>query len=57
MKFITILLSAFLAVPAFAQQTFIQCGRLIDGKSSSVQTEMTIVVESNKIVDGRKGYE
>lgn len=57
MKFITILLSAFLAVPAFAQQTFIQCGRLIDGKSSSVQTEMTIVVESNKIIDVRKGYQ
>jgi len=57
MKFIAILFSAFLAVPAFAQQTFIQCGRLIDGKSSSVQTEVTIVVESNKIIDVRKGYQ
>jgi imidazolonepropionase-like amidohydrolase len=57
MKFIFILFSALLAVPAFAQQTFIQCGRLIDGKSSTVQTEMTIVVESNKIIDVRKGYQ
>lgn len=57
MKYITILLSAFFTVPVFAQQTFIQCGRLIDGKSSSVQTEMTIVVESNKIIDVRKGYQ
>jgi imidazolonepropionase-like amidohydrolase len=57
MKFIAILVSAFLAVPAFAQQTFIQCGRLIDGKSNLVQTEMTIVVESNKIIDVRKGYQ
>ncbi len=56
MKFIAFIFSAFLAVPAFAQQTFIQCGRLIDGKSSAVQTEMTIVVESNKIIDVRKGY-
>ncbi len=57
MKYITILFSAFFTVPVFAQQTFIQCGRLIDGKSSSVQTEMTIVVESNKIIDVRKGYQ
>ncbi len=57
MKHIAIILAIFLAVPAFAQQTYIQCGRLIDGKSNSVQTEMTIIVESNKIVDVRKGYQ
>ena len=57
MKYIVIILSAFFAVPVFAQQTFIQCGRLIDGKSNSVQTEMTIIVESNKIIDARKGYQ
>ncbi len=57
MKHIAILLAIFLAVPAFAQQTYIQCGRLIDGKSNSVQTEMTIIVESNKIIDVRKGYQ
>jgi imidazolonepropionase-like amidohydrolase len=57
MKHIATLLAVFLAVPALAQQTYIQCGRLIDGKSNSVQTEMTIVVESNKIIDVRKGYQ
>ena len=57
MKLIATLLAIFLAVPAFAQQTYIQCGRLIDGKSNSVQTEMTIIVESNKIIDVRKGYQ
>jgi imidazolonepropionase-like amidohydrolase len=57
MKHIVILIAIFLAVPAFAQQTYIQCGRLIDGKSNSVQTEMTIIVESNKIIDVRKGYQ
>ena len=57
MKHIAILLAIFLAFPAFAQQTYIQCGRLIDGKSNSVQTEMTIIVESNKIIDVRKGYQ
>jgi len=57
MKHIAIILAIFLALPAFAQQTYIQCGRLIDGKSNSVQTEMTIIVESNKIIDVRKGYQ
>ncbi|MDP2415726.1 amidohydrolase family protein [Daejeonella sp.] len=57
MKHIAILLAIFLVFPAFAQQTYIQCGRLIDGKSNSVQTEMTIIVESNKIIDVRKGYQ
>jgi imidazolonepropionase-like amidohydrolase len=57
MKFTALFFSAFLAIPAFAQQTFIQCGRLIDGKSNTVQTEMTIVVESNKIIDVLKGYQ
>lgn len=57
MKHIAILLAIFLVFPAFAQQTYIQCGRLIDGKSNSVQTEMTIIVESNKIMDVRKGYQ
>ncbi len=57
MKHIATFLAIFLAVPAFAQQTYIQCGRLIDGKSNSVQTEMTIIVESNKIIDIRKGYQ
>jgi hypothetical protein len=51
MKHIATLLTIFLSVPALAQQTYIQCGRLIDGKSNSVQTEMTIIVESNKIID------
>lgn len=57
MKHIATLLAIFLAIPALAQQTYIQCGRLIDGKSNSVQTEMTIIVESNKIIDVRKGYQ
>ena len=57
MKFSAFFLFTFLALPAFAQQTFIQCGSLIDGKSSLLQKEMTIVVESNKIIDVRKGYQ
>lgn len=57
MKFSAFFLFTFLAFPAFAQQTFIQCGSLIDGKSSLLLKEMTIVIESNKIIDVRKGYQ
>lgn len=39
-----------------AQRTVIHCGKLIDGKSDHVQTEMTITVEGNKIVSVEKGY-
>lgn len=56
MRHPSLILLLFFTFPVFAQQTFIQCGRLIDGKSNTLQTEMTIVVESNKIVDVRKGY-
>ncbi|HEY8936552.1 MAG TPA: amidohydrolase family protein, partial [Cyclobacteriaceae bacterium] len=39
-----------------AQKTFIHCGNLIDGKSNAVQSQMTIVVEGNKIVSIEKGF-
>jgi imidazolonepropionase-like amidohydrolase len=41
---------------AQAQKTFIHCGNLIDGKSNDVQSQMTIVVEGNKIVSIDKGF-
>ena len=41
---------------SFAQKTFIHCGKLIDGVSNSVSTQMTIVVEKNKITAIEKGY-
>ncbi len=41
---------------AFAQKTYIQCGKLIDGTSATAQTQMTIVVEDKNIIDIQKGY-
>ncbi|MBT28244.1 MAG: amidohydrolase [Thalassobius sp.] len=52
---ITLLLSVFYSF-SYAQQTFIYCGSLIDGKSNDAMKEMTIVVEDNKIVSVEKGY-
>ena len=46
-----------LSIPALAQKTYIHCGRLINGVSKNAQTEMTIVVEGNKILEISKGYQ
>lgn len=39
-----------------AQKTYLHCGTLIDGKSNEAQTQMTIIVEGNKIVAIEKGF-
>ncbi|GAA3991537.1 amidohydrolase family protein [Mucilaginibacter dorajii] len=44
------------AQAAFAQKTYIQCGKLIDGTSATAQTQITIVVEGKNIIDIQKGY-
>lgn len=41
---------------AFAQRTLIHCGSLIDGKNKELQSQVTIVVEGNKIVSVDKGF-
>jgi imidazolonepropionase-like amidohydrolase len=41
---------------AFAQKTYIQCGKLIDGIANSAQTDVTIVVDGGMITDIQKGY-
>ncbi len=40
----------------FAQQTLIHCGTLIDGVANEAKSQMTIVVEKNKIISIEKGY-
>lgn len=39
-----------------AQTTYIHSGKLIDGKSDEVQTEMTVVVEGNEITTIEEGF-
>lgn len=39
-----------------AQKTYLYCGTLIDGKSEKAKTEMTIIVDGNKILSVEKGY-
>lgn len=45
-----------ISLSAFAQKTIIHCGNLIDGKTNDAQTQMTLVVEGNKIVAVQKGF-
>lgn len=40
----------------FAQRTLIHCGSLINGKSKDAQTQVTVVVEGNKILSVDKGF-
>src|ERR1700733_6034959 len=54
-KFYFILL-IFISSVAFAQKTYIQCGRLIDGVSDKPLEHVTIIVEANLITDIQNGY-
>jgi len=47
---------ALIAQFAFGQKTYIQCGKLIDGVSNTVQTQVTIVVEGTMITGIQKGF-
>lgn len=39
-----------------AQQTILHCGHLIDGRSNAVQSQMSVVIEGNKIIAVESGY-
>ncbi len=56
MKSIVFIFALCLSFSGIAQRTFIHCGKLINGKSDAIQTEVTIVVEGNKILSIDKGY-
>ncbi len=56
MRKLSFILLLFFVSSAFAQKTYIHCGRLIDGISNQVQTEITIVVYGKFITDIQKGY-
>lgn len=41
---------------ATAQKTYIHCGKLIDAVSNTMQSEKTIIIEGNKILEIKDGY-
>jgi imidazolonepropionase-like amidohydrolase len=56
MKKLFFFLAALCSQFIYAQRTVIYCGKMIDVKSSQVLSEMSIIVEENKITDLQKGY-
>lgn len=42
--------------PVLAQRTLIHCGTLIDGISNTPKSQITIIVEKNRITDIQNGY-
>lgn len=55
-RIVIALLLIFSVSTVFAQKKLIHCGKLVDVNSGQVLKEMTIVVESNKIVAVNNGY-
>ncbi len=55
-KFYILIFALFSFIGVQAQKTFIHCGNLIDGKSNEAQTQMTIIIEGNKIIEIEKGF-
>lgn len=55
-KLLLIITMGLLSFSLTAQTTYIHCGKLIDVEKSKVLSEMTIVVENDKIMSIEKGY-
>jgi imidazolonepropionase-like amidohydrolase len=47
---------SLLATPLLAQRTLIHCGNLFTGTGNTLQPQMTVVVDGNKITAVQKGY-
>ncbi|GGX05856.1 metal-dependent hydrolase family protein [Aquimarina muelleri] len=56
MKYIYTLVFILLYSTLLAQDTYLQCGKLIDTKTGKVLTEKTIIVSGNKITKIENGY-
>ena len=56
MKYLPFLWLFLHILPSSAQPTYLHCGRLIDGISDQPRSEMTVVVDSNRIVSVEKGF-
>ncbi len=56
MKYFYTLFIALMCFTISAQNTYIQCGKLIDTKTGKILTEKTIVISGNKILKIENGY-
>lgn len=56
MKKILFVLSLFSLMPLSAQDTYLQCGNIVDTESGKILNEKTIIVSGNKIKDIQDGF-
>src|SRR2546421_13051523 len=56
MKKLLLAAAIFFSNFLLAQRTILHCGKLIDVKELKVLTEMSIIIEGNKIIDVPQGY-
>ncbi|EZH74505.1 amidohydrolase [Aquimarina atlantica] len=56
MKYLYTILFICISTTIFAQNTYLQCGKLVDTKAGKVLTEKTIVVSGNKIIKVENGF-
>ena len=55
-RLLLVFIFSMFATMALSQRTVIHCGSLIDGKSKEIRSQMTIVIEGNKIVSLNRGF-
>jgi imidazolonepropionase-like amidohydrolase len=55
-RFVFVVFAWLITTAALSQKTFIHCGNLLDGKSNTVQAQVTLIVEGNKILAVEKGF-
>ncbi len=55
-RFVTVICSLLLLASSSSARTLIHAGTMIDGVNDKPMTEMTIVIEDDRIVDIQKGY-
>ena len=56
MKYSSLILCYFFSISLFAQSTYLHCGKLFDSRSGKIKTQMTLIVEGEKIKAVEKGY-
>jgi imidazolonepropionase-like amidohydrolase len=55
-NFVTLIVALLIMSPIFAQQTYIHCGTLIDGKANTSRAQVTLIIEDKTIREIRDGY-
>lgn len=56
MRLFKLFFTLLFSITAFAQSTYLHCGKLVDTKNGKVLNEMTVIVTGSTISEVKKGY-